>query len=705
MILIGTHDHTLVALSILVASFASYTALDLGGRVRAASGFAREAWLVAAAIAMGGGIWSMHFVAMLAFIMPVAVSYDIGLTVFSFLVAVVVTGVGFYVISMRDSNAPVVLALSGLLMGVGIVAMHYTGMAAMKLPADISYRAGYVALSVVIAVLASTAALWLAFRTAGLLQSLMAAVVMGLAISGMHYTAMHAAVFTALTPLPAGAQHSALAQTYLALAVAGITFIILLLALAASSFDRQFAKLSEREAQLLRRSEVQFRTLYRDTPLPLHSLGPDGRIEQVSDAWLDLLGYYRDEVVGRRLTDFMTAESQASPDLLQGDVEDAECHLVKKSGEVIDVMLSARAERVEGRAVRTLSGLIDVTAHKRAEDALRQAQKMEAVGQLTGGIAHDFNNLLTIVLGNLEMAARAIKEGRPERLARMIDAARLGASRGATLTQRLLAFSRRQPLQPQLVDLSSLVGGMMELFKRSVGESIALRADLKDGLWRTKVDPNQLESALLNLVINSRDAMPGGGTIIIETENVSLSRSELRAFPDVTPGPYLMVAVRDTGIGMPPQVKARAFEPFFTTKDIGQGTGLGLSMVYGFVKQSGGHVVIGSEVNVGTTIRIYLPRSLEQAASQRTATDEPRKLPRGSETILLVEDDQEVRAYSCEILKNIGYRVLEAHDCSSAQAALDSNPEIQVLFTDVGLPGTNGKQLADIAAQRRPDLR
>jgi nitrogen-specific signal transduction histidine kinase len=360
---------------------------------------------------------------------------------------------------------------------------------------------------------------------------------------------------------------------------------------------------------------------------------------------------------------------------------------------------------VEGRAIRTLSGLIDVTAHKRAEDALRQAQKMEAVGQLTGGIAHDFNNLLTIVLGNLEMAARAIKEGRPERLARMIDAARLGASRGAMLTQRLLAFSRRQPLQPQLVDLSSLVGGMMELFKRSVGESIALRADLKDGLWRTKVDPNQLESALLNLVINSRDAMPGGGTIIIETENVSLSRSELRAFPDVTPGPYLMVAVRDTGIGMPPQVKARAFEPFFTTKDIGQGTGLGLSMVYGFVKQSGGHVVIGSEVNVGTTIRIYLPRSLEQAASQRTATDEPRKLPRGSETILLVEDDQEVRAYSCEILKNIGYRVLEAHDCSSAQAALDSNPEIQVLFTDVGLPGTNGKQLADIAAQRRPDLR
>jgi PAS domain S-box-containing protein len=590
-------------------------------------------------------------------------------------------------------------------MGLGIVAMHYTGMAAMKLPADISYRAGYVALSVVIAVLASTAALWLAFRTAALLQSLLAAVVMGLAISGMHYTAMHAAVFVADTPLPAGPEHSALAQTYLALAVAGITFIILLLALAASSFDRQFAKLSEREAQLLRRSEEQFRTLYRDTPLPLHSLGPNGRIEQVSDAWLNLLGYSREEVIGRRLTDFMTADSQANPDLLQGDVKDAECHLVKKSGEIIDVLLSARAERVEGRPTRTLSGLIDVTAHKRAEDALRQAQKMEAVGQLTGGIAHDFNNLLTIVLGNLEMAARAIKEGKPERLARLIDAARLGASRGATLTQRLLAFSRRQPLQPQLVDLSSLVGGMMELFKRSVGESVTLEANLKHGLWRTKVDPNQLESSLLNLVINSRDAMVDGGTIKIETENVSLSGSDLVGFPDVTPGRYVMVAVRDTGLGMPPQVKARAFEPFFTTKDIGQGTGLGLSMVYGFVKQSGGHVVIESEVHAGTTIRIYLPRALEQAPREQAAIGEPQKLPGGSETILLVEDDAEVRAYSRDILKSVGYRVLEAHDYSSAKAALDSHPDIEVLFTDVGLPGANGKQLADIAAQRCPDLR
>jgi PAS domain S-box-containing protein len=457
----------------------------------------------------------------------------------------------------------------------------------------------------------------------------------------------------------------------------------------------------------LRRSEEQFRTLYRETPLPLHSLGADGCIDQVSDAWLDLLGYRREEVIGRRLTDFMTAESRADGrNLLQGDdVREAECHLVKKSGEVIDVLLSVRAERGNGRVTRTLSGLVDVTARKRAEDALRQAQKMEAVGQLTGGIAHDFNNLLTVVLGNLEMATRAIKDGKQDRLPRLVEAARLGASRGATLTQRLLAFSRRQPLQPQLVDLSELVGGMMELFKRSVGESINVQTDLKDVLWRAKVDPNQLENSLLNLVINSRDAMPDGGTISIETANVPLSRRELFAFPDVAPGPYVMVAVRDTGVGMPPHIVARAFEPFFTTKDIGQGTGLGLSMVYGFVKQSGGHVAIESEVNAGTAIRIYLPRVIEQMAAEQIAEAAPAKLPGGSETILVVEDDQEVRAYSRDILKNIGYRVLEAHDYSSAKAALDNHPDIQVLFTDVGLPGSNGKQLADHAAQSRPDLR
>jgi CheY-like chemotaxis protein len=324
---------------------------------------------------------------------------------------------------------------------------------------------------------------------------------------------------------------------------------------------------------------------------------------------------------------------------------------------------------------------------------------------LTGGIAHDFNNLLTVTMGNLEMAARALNDGNHEKLPRLIEAARLGAVRGTTLTQRLLAFSRRQPLQPQPVDMSKLVAGMAELFRRSVGESIRVETNLREALWGTKVDPNQLESALLNLVINSRDAMPGGGAITIETANVSLTRHQLLSSPDVAPGAYVMVSVRDSGTGMPPDVLARAFEPFFTTKEIGQGTGLGLSMVYGFVKQSGGHIAIESRVNIGTTIRIYLPRLIEDVAIEQPGVNAPVKLPRGNETILLVEDDESVRAYSREILRNIGYRVLEAHDYPSATAALNSHPDIKVLFTDVGLPGANGKQLADDAARSWPNLR
>jgi PAS domain S-box-containing protein len=710
MILVGTHDPYLVALSILVASFASYTALDLGGRVGAARGLARHVWLAAAAVTMGGGIWSMHFVAMLAFVMPIPMSYDIGLTALSLLVAIVVTGVGFWVISRRSAS-PLRLVLSGVFMGLGIIAMHYTGMAAMRGHAELRYDPAYVAASVVVAIGAAIAALWLAFRTTQLLHKLGAAIVMGLAISGMHYTAMRAAIFTTHDPVHGASGPADLDQTNLALAVAGITFIILVCALIASLFDRQFAVLAEKESLMLRQSEEQFRTLYRDTPLPLHSLDPRGCIDQVSDAWLALLGYARHEVIGRPLTDFMTEDSKtrrADVDwaiLRQGgELKDVEYRLVKKSGEVIDVLLSARVVQTEGRLVRTFAGLVDVTARNRAEEALRQAQKMEAVGQLTGGVAHDFNNLLTVTIGNLELAARVLQEGRHDRLPRLIETARLSAARGATLTQRLLAFSRRQPLQPQPVDLGKLVGEMSDLFKRTVGETIRIQTELRDDVWRANIDPHQLETALLNLVINSRDAMAGGGTITIATSNVTLRNEELLRSPDVVPGQYILLAVRDTGTGMPADVLARAFEPFFTTKEMGQGTGLGLSMVYGFIKQSGGHIEIESRAGRGTTIRMYLPRAIEESVTEPVGSAQPIALPGGSETVLVVEDNESVREYSSDILRSVGYCVLEAHDYRSARETLIRHPEIKVLFTDVGLPGATGKQLADEAILSHPDL-
>jgi PAS domain S-box-containing protein len=382
MTVIGTYDLYLVALSIAVACLASYTALDLGGRIRGSRRWTRLAWLATAATAMGGGIWSMHFIGMLAFFLPMPVTYDFGLTLLSLVVAMVVTGFGFFMIGTRQVTA-LEFVLSGIFMGIGIAAMHYTGMAAMRMPADVRYDRALVALSVLIAIGASIAALWLAFRTTVTWQRVLAAVVMGSAISGMHYTGMAAATFIATPGMDGAGGAPVLAQTDLALAIATITFVILLLALVASVFDRKLTRLAERETALLRENEERLRKLYRGTPLPLHAVGLEGRIEKVSDAWLKLLGYPREDTTGRDLTDFMTEDSKRSYDeivwprlQLGEDVQEVECRFVRKSGEVLDVLLNAHQERADDKPVRILGGIVDITARKRAESRLadREAQ-------------------------------------------------------------------------------------------------------------------------------------------------------------------------------------------------------------------------------------------------------------------------------------------------------------------------------------------
>lgn len=335
---------------------------------------------------------------------------------------------------------------------------------------------------------------------------------------------------------------------------------------------------------------------------------------------------------------------------------------------------------------------------EKKEEALRQSQKMEAVGQLSGGIAHDFNNLLQIIIGNLEALQRNLPKDMP-RLQRSAMSAMNGARRAASLTQRLLAFSRRQPLAPKPIDVNILVNGMSDLLHRTLGEIIKIETVRGVGLWRVEADPTELESAILNLALNSRDAMPEGGLLTIETANTHIDENYAAAQPEVTPGQYVMISVSDGGKGMDAQTVAQAFEPFFTTKPVGKGTGLGLSQVYGFVKQSKGHVKIYSEVGQGTTIKIYLPRIEGEIASSEPA--EQDLLPDGdaTETILVVEDDDEVRAYSVESLRELGYRVLEAHDGPSALHILRHNPNIDLLFTDVVLP--NGSTGAQVAAQAK----
>jgi signal transduction histidine kinase/DNA-binding response OmpR family regulator len=350
----------------------------------------------------------------------------------------------------------------------------------------------------------------------------------------------------------------------------------------------------------------------------------------------------------------------------------------------------------------------DLTERRAADERARQAQKMEGIGQLTGGVAHDFNNLLTIIIGNLETLQRNLGETPPpmERLKRSAENAMRGSRRAESLTQRLLAFSRQTPLDPRPIDIGRLVAGLSDLLRRTLGEHVTVETVLGGGLWRARVDPNQLEVAIINLAVNARDAMPNGGKLTLETANVYLDENYAATQVEVVPGQYVMVAVTDSGSGMTAEVRAKAFDPFFTTKDVGHGTGLGLSQVYGFAKQSGGHVKIYSEIGEGTTIKLYFPRAHAMTSHEENEAAVVGAPGFAGETVLVVEDDPDVRSYSCETLRELGYTVLEANDGRAGLILLDSNPQIRVLFTDVGLPGgINGRQLADEARRRMPGLK
>lgn len=362
-----------------------------------------------------------------------------------------------------------------------------------------------------------------------------------------------------------------------------------------------------------------------------------------------------------------------------------------RSYEALAEALAQREEAVRGR--------------KQAEAQLGQLQKMEAVGQLTGGIAHDFNNILTVVIGNLDTLSRGLPLG--STFGNAARAALHGAERAAILTQRLLAFARRQPLEPKLVDLNKLVSSMSDLLRRTLSETIAIETVFAGGLWRVHADPNQLESVLLNLVINARDAMPRGGRITIETGNVYLDEEYADAQGDLIPGAYAMLAVSDSGAGMSEEVIGKAFEPFFTTKEVGKGTGLGLSQVYGFMKQSGGHAKIYSEIGQGTTVKLYLPRfGIDEIKDEREIDAGAVIGKPQHERIMVVEDDEDVRDYAVSTLRTLGYAVIEAGNGPAALRMIETQPDIRLLFTDVGLPGgVNGRQLADEVRRRYPAIK
>lgn len=649
----------------------------------------------------------MHFVGMLAFSLPgIEISYDPFLTLLSLVIPIVVAAAAFAVVGRR----PQALLASGFAMGLGISGMHYTGMAAMRMAALIQYDPRWVVLSILIAISASIVALWLAFRNTNAVQRLFAGLVMGLAISGMHYAAMEGAMFLPTSAMARPAGHLGVGQAPLAFLLAGITILILSIGIAAAVYDRASAERAQREAATLRRSEERFRLLVEGiADHAIFMLDPDGRVGNWNLGARRLMGY-GDDIVGTSYTIFHTEEDcvagAPARALVEAEREGKsaiEGWRVRKDSSRFWAEATIVAVRNESGAIAGFAKIVrDVSERRRAQEALDRArealmmsQKMETIGQLTGGVAHDFNNLLAAVLGSLELLKKRLPTDDPKIL-RLVENAMQGAVRGASLTQRMLAFARKQDLRPAVVDISELVRGMASLLKFEAGIDVETRFPMH--LPKVKVDANQLELAILNLAVNARDAMPDGGQITIAAR-------EEQGEGGLSSGGYVALSVSDTGCGMSDEILKHAQEPFFTTKGVGKGTGLGLSMVHGLAEQSGGRLVLKSRPGEGTTADIWLPIAAEETAVPDLRTAAPAAVARPSRqlSVLVVDDDLLVLENTAAMLEDLGHIVVEARSGDEALALLRRTRTIDLVVTDYAMPGMTGLQLAGAIAAERPE--
>ena len=716
--LVAEYIPSLVVLSVVIATLASYAALNLAGRITVSRGRVRLYWLTGGATAMGIGIWAMHYVGMLAFRLPVPVLYDWPLVLLSLLAAVFASGVAL-VVASRPHMGLFRACVGSIFMGAGISAMHYIGMAAMRLAGACHYSTALVTLSVVLAIGISFVALWLSFHFRGEDEGdarlkAISALVMGAAIPTMHYTGMAAATFTPAPIAWRDFQHVVSISSLGLTVIVGLTLCALGVVLLTATAERRLSAHitgRERAEEKLRDTEEQMRFALDaagvgtwETDLltgrgewsarlrELHAVPADGPYPHDLDTFLRLV-HPDDRDLVKDAIDQGIRQRRDWSVVYRTIWPDGSVHAVNEIGRAF------YAE--DGTPIRTAGVGIDVTERQQLEMHLRQAQKMEAIGRLAGGVAHDFNNLLTAIVGFGEIASAQLDPGHPAcaDLEEVLTAARSATS----LTRQLLAFSRMQMLQPQILDLNAVVARLEGLLRRTIGDDIRLITRLDPHVGRVSADPGQIDQVVMNLAVNARDAMPHGGTITIATEDVTLDRAYVDTHPGSTAGPQVMIAISDTGAGIPEGVKARLFEPFFTTKEQGRGTGLGLATVYGIVKQSGGFIWVDTELGRGTTFRIYLPRAAR-------AADEPRPtVPTaegGSETILLVEDQDRVRAVARATLARNGYVVLQAGNGEEAirVAAAHGSP-IDLLVTDVVMPGMNGRDLARALVGQQPNLR
>ncbi|HLH19186.1 MAG TPA: ATP-binding protein [Bryobacteraceae bacterium] len=459
--------------------------------------------------------------------------------------------------------------------------------------------------------------------------------------------------------------------------------------------------------ELLKERDKRFRLLFEDHPQPMYVFDAESQeLLEANAAASQLYGYSREEFRSKKLPD-LDAGPPPGEDRVSaagGTAATASVNVWRhrtSTGRVIELETAVHDIQYGGRKAR-LAVLLDITGRRYLEEQLRQAQKMEAVGMLAGGVAHDFNNLLTIITGYSQLILNNLDSRDPNR--HSVEQIMKAGERAAALTKQLLAFSRRQVLQPRVLDLNKLVSSLSSMLQRLIGEDIDLRLVLPPDLGRVNADPGQIEQVLMNLVVNARDAMPKGGVLTVETSNVNLDTNYAKAHLAVRSGPYVMVAVSDTGYGMDEATKARLFEPFFTTKGTGKGTGLGLSTVFGIVKQSGGSVEVYSEPGRGTSVKVYLPRIDQPVTVEKR--EAARKAPRGTETVLLVEDDEMVRSLVRETLERDGYKILDAAGPLEAKRISEQHKEpIQLLITDVVMPKISGRDLARQLTERRPGMK
>jgi PAS domain S-box-containing protein len=674
-----SHGILLVILSYTISVLGAYCALQWAALIPQARGWVLGGRVTGAAIAMGGGaIWSMHFIAMIACHLPVPVTYDVPLTLVSLVIAIVVTGIGLYVVAIAPSR-PLRLVASGVVTGLGVAAMHYTGIAAMRLPVRMVFGTGLVAASIAIAIVAATAALWIAFRANGTLRRLLSSLVMGGAVCGMHYTGMAAVAFVPTGALDGTATTDVDPQG-LALMVFGTTLLVLALLYTASRIGE------------LERRTTYLNTLIEHSPIAIVALDPRHLVQLVNPAFERLFLYDKAELCGEDLDDYIVplqpSVAAEMKDLtrrvLGGESVQITTTRRRKDGELVDIELHGVPLTEKGKLTGVYAMYRDITKQRRLEEQLRHSQKIEAIGTLAGGVAHDFNNLLTAILGYSDLLLAAAGPDSP--LRGNLKEIRTAGQRAASLTQQLLAFSRRELAVMKVLDLTTVVADVEGMLRSLVGDSISLVTMRSRSAGHIRADRGQLEQILVNLVANARDAMPDGGNLAIDCIDVDLHDIKAADRAGLVPGRYVTLTVSDTGMGMDAETRARVFEPFFSTKEKGRGTGLGLSTVYGIVSQSGGHIRVDSEPGSGTSVRIWWPR-VEEAISPPARVVKTRAAG-GTETILLVEDQDTVRGFAKTVLTRGGYRVIEAaHGEQAMDVAKGTDEAIHLVLTDAVMPG------------------